>query len=304
MMKVRDFLRRYMGMLLCAAILLWSSAGQAAGPATGGERALLSKYHAIKGNLEKNQFGAPIYLQSTEADGSFRVDMYGIFNYPFDTVREALNSPANWCDITLLHINNKACTYKTTDYTLLTLYSGRKHYQRPSDAYPLKLKYRIVTQQPEYLDLLLDAKEGPFRTKDHRISLQAAPLDASRTFVHFGFSYSNSSMTRVAINGYFATAGQGKVGFSTVNQNGKWVYVDGVRGAVERNTVRYYLALQSYMDTLRYPESQRFEQRINRWYDLTAKYPRQLKELEKSEYLSNKRQERKNQIALQKKEGR
>jgi hypothetical protein len=302
MMKVRHYFGRYMGMLLCAAILLCSSAGQAA-PATGGERELLSKYPAIKANLEKNQFGAPIYLQSTEADGSLRVDMYGIFNHPFDAVREALSSPANWCDITLLHINNKACTYKTTDYTLLTLYSGRKHYQRPSDAYPLKLKYRIVSQQPTYLDLLLNADEGPFRTKNHRITLQAAPLDATRTFVHFGFSYAHSSMTRVAINGYFSTLGQGKVGFSTVKQKGRYVYVDGVRGAVERNTVRYYLALQSYMDTLRYPESQRFEQRINRWYDLTAKYPRQLKELEKGEYLSNKRQERKNQIALQKKEG-
>jgi len=304
MMKVRHYFGRYMGMLLCAVILACSSAGQAA-PATGGERELLSKYPAIKANLEKNQFGAPIYLQSTEADGSLRVDMYGIFNHPFVAVSEALSSPANWCDITFLHINNKACTYKTTDFSLLTLYSGRKHYQRPSDAYPLKLKYRIVSQQSRYLDVLLDADEGPFRTKNHRITLQAAPLDATRTFVHFSFSYAHGSMTRAAINGYFATVGQGKVGFSVVpGKGGRFVYVDGVRGAVERNTVRYYLALQSYLDTLRYPEPQRFERRINRWYDLTAKYPRQLKELEKGEYLSNKRQERKNQIALQKKEGR
>jgi len=307
MIEIRQFLLvRCIGVIVSAAVLFWCGTGQAAEPVTSGDPALIAKYHSIRGSLEKNQFGAPIYLESVESEGSLRVDMYGIFEHPFDAVKEALTAPASWCDITLLHINIKACTYKkAADQWLLTLYSGRKFYQPPADAYPLKLNFRILSQRPDYLDMALAANEGPLRTRDHRIRLQAAPLDRGRTLIHFSYAYSSGAVARMAIKGYFSTLGRDKVGFTiTSRQGGKPVYIGGVRGAVERNTVRYYLALQTYMDTVRYPEAQRFESRISRWYDLTARYPRQLKETEKSEYLANKRVERKNQILLQKRQGR
>jgi len=267
-----------------------------------GGKALLAKYPVISGKLQKNQFAAPIYLESFESRGSQQVDMYGIFNYPFDAVRGALQAPANWCDITTLHINIKACTAKrVADHWLLTIYSGRKYYQTPSEAYPLKLLYRIAAQQPDYLDLTLSAAEGPLSTKDHRIRLEAVPLDRDRTFVHFSYAYSHGALANLAIKTYFATLARDKIGFSTVaGQGGTTVFIGGVRGAVERNTVRYYLALQTYMDTLRFPEGQRFEQRLTRWYDLTARYPRQLKEVERNDYFVNKRREHQNQLALQK----
>ena len=272
-----------------------------------GGKALLSKYPAMSAKLQKNQFAAPIYLESFESRGTQQVDMYGIFNYPFDTVRGALQSPANWCDITSLHINIKACTVKrSADHWLLTIYSGRKYYQPPSDAYPLKLIYRVAAQQPDYLDITLAAGEGPLGTKDHRIRLEAVPLDRERTFVHFSYAYTHGALANLAIKTYFATLARDKLGFSTIaGQSGAPVaFIGGVRGAVERNTVRYYLALETYMDTLKFPEGQRFEQRLIRWYDLTARYPRQLKEVEKSEYLANKRREHLNQIALQNKEAK
>jgi hypothetical protein len=310
MMHIRQFLLvRFCLFVLPAVAVFWCSFGEAAEALTsslpGGERALLAKYPAMKARLEKNQFDAPVYLESAEAKGSLRVDMYGIFNQPFDAVRDALQSPANWCDITSLHINIKGCTSgKTSNQSLLTLYSGRKYYQTPADAYPLKLKFRIVSQQPAYLDVALAADEGPLRTKDHRIRLEAAPLDKGRTFIHFSYTYSHGAVARLAIKTYFATLARDKVGFSIVGKGAKPVYIDGVRGAIERNTVRYYLALETYMDTLKYPENQRFEQRIGRWYDLTARYPRQLKEMEKPEYIDTKRREHGNQLLLQRKEGR
>jgi hypothetical protein len=297
---------RCTAVFLWVLLVFWCGVGQAAEPLAGGERALLARYPTIRGKLEKNQFGAPIYLESAEAEGSLRVDMYGIFNQSFEAVRDALQSPANWCDITSLHINIKACTSrKTADQWLLTLYSGRKYYQPPADAYPLKLKFRIVSQQPEYLDVALAADEGPLRTKEHRIRLEAAPLDKRLTLVHFSYTYSHGPVARMAIKTYFATLARDKVGFSIIiGKGGKPFYVDGVRGAIERNTVRYYLALETYMDALKYPEDQRFEQRIGRWYDLTARYPRQLKEMEKPEYIASKRREHYNQLMLQKKGGR
>jgi len=300
------FLTRCTAFLLSASVISWCGVGQAAEQPSSEGRSLLARYPAIKAKLEKNQFAAPIYLESAEAEGSLRVDMYGIFNHPFKAVNSTLQSPASWCDITSLHINIKACTSRNVaDQWLLTLYSGRKSYQPPADAYPLKLKYRVLSEKPDYLELALAAEEGPLRTKDHRIRLQAAPLDKERTFVHFSYTYSYGSVARMAIKSYFNTLARDKVGFSIVRgKDGKPYYIDGVRGAVERNTVRYYLALQTHIDTLKAPKASRFEQRISRWYDLTAKYPRQLKEMEKPEYLSSKRREQRNQILLQKREGR
>jgi hypothetical protein len=290
-------------LLVSALVLLCCGTVRGAPPPTADEEALLAKEQAISAKLKNNQFNAPIYLESSESHGSLRVDMYGIFNYRFEKVKDALDTPAEWCDITPLHINIKACTYKKQgDQSIVTLYSGRKFYQPPKDAYPLKLTFRDSVMRPDYFDINLTAEEGPLSTKDHRIRVQAVPLDRSRTFLHFSYTYSTGTMGRMAIRSYFSTIGRDKVGFSVVRKGNKSQYVDGVRGAIERNTVRYYLALETYLDALKYPEGERFEQRLSRWYDLTAKY-KQLKENEKNEYLADKRKEHVNQVVLQSKEG-
>ena len=286
-------------------VVTLSPVGSAAAGDTlsSGGKVLLAQYPGISASLLKNQFAAPIHLESFETGGFQQVDMYGIFNYPFNSVKDALQSPANWCDITTLHINIKACTARrSADRWFLTIYSGRKNYQTPAEAYPLKLLFRVASLQPDYLDLALTAPEGPLGTKDHRIRFEAAPLDQGRTFVHFSYAYRHGALANLAIKTYFATIARDKIGFSSyAGTNGNQHLIGGVRGAVERNTVRYYLALQTYLDTLKYPEGQRFEQRLSRWFDLTARYPRQLEELDKSEYLINKRREHLNQMSLQSK---
>jgi hypothetical protein len=279
---------------------------QAAEPLSSGGLALLARYPTIKARLEKNQFGIPLYVESKEEYSSLHVDVYGIFEYPFDAVVEALHTPNNWCNITSQLINIKACTFsKMSDQQLLTLYCGRKYYQPPKDAYELNFIFRIVARQQEYLDIALTAKNGPLLTRDHRVRTEAAPLDTGRTFIHFSYDYSYGVLARAAIKSYFATIGRNKKGFSVIatDKKGGPVYVGGVRGSVERNAVRYYLAIQTYMDTLAVPRDQRFEKRISRWYDLTARFPQQLYELDKGEYLANKRREHKNQLMLQKEAG-
>jgi hypothetical protein len=304
-MTVKKLMYRFA--LLAALLLFLGSAGAGWGAElqVDSQQALLAKYPPIAGKLQNSPFGAPIYLQSAETDGSSRVDMYGILNRPFNAVKTALQSPPNWCDITSLHINIKACTFrKKGELWQLTLYSGRKFYQPPSDGYPLKLKFRTVAQRPQFLDVALSADEGPLHTRDHRMTLQATPLDAGRTFIHFSYSYRYGAMARMAMRSYLSTLGREKVGFSTVaGKDGKPYYIDGERGAIERNAVRYYLAVESYIDSLNYPAAGGFEHRLNEWYDLTAKYPRQLKEDEKGEYLAMKKKEHVNQVNLQRKEG-
>ena len=80
---------------------------------------------------------------------------------------------------------------------------------------------------------------------------------------------------------YLATAGASKVGFTA----------NGVRGTVERNAMRYYLAIDSYLDTMSLPADQRVEQRLQQWFSATERYPRQLHEMDRSTYVMMKRQE-------------
>jgi hypothetical protein len=272
-------------------------------PLSSDGKALLAKYPAIKTDLEKNQFGIPLYLESKEEESYLHVDLYGILDYPFDGVRDALQSPGNWCDINFLIMNIKACTFsKVSGQWLLTLYSGRKRYQPPKDAYKLGFSFRVAALQQDYLDIALTAKNGPLLTRDHRIRFEAARLDKTRTFIHFSYDYSYGALARTAMKTYYKTMARDKKGFSVVDtdKNGDPVYLGGVRGSEERNAVRYYFAIQAYMDSLKIPADQRFEKQISRWYDLTARFPRQLYEMDKGEYLANKRREHNNQLMFQK----
>ncbi len=68
---------------------------------------------------------------------------------------------------------------------------------------------------------------------------------------------------------------------------------------IERNAVRYHLAVKAYLDTLGVSEPQRFERRLEHWFELTSGYRTQLFEMERDEYLRCKRQEGANQLRLQ-----
>jgi len=299
-------LTRFLLCLLAAAILFAAESAGAAGKSLRGEADLLATYQRNRAGLEKSSFGLPLFLESFERDDKVHVDVYGIFMYPFGSVVDVLRIPANWCDIVPLHLNVKACTYqKLPDSWLLTFYIGRKGYQPPEDTRQVMFQYRVVDQLQGYLNVMLTADAGPFGTKDHRMRFEALPLDAGRTFVHVSYEYRDSVALRFAGKAYFATLARGKVGFTVTgkDENGKPVYISGPRGAIERNAVRYYFAIQAFMDTLCYPEKSRFNQRISVWYDLTSRYRKQLFELEKQDYLAFKTKERNNQLLLQRKIG-
>jgi len=288
--------------IVAAAILFSAATASAAGTPRHGRDLLLDTYHRNKAKLETSSFGLPLYLVSSEKDDRVHVDVYGTFDYPFDRVASMLKVRANGCDIVALHLNVKACTYREQPGDrLLTFYIGRKVYQPPEDTRQVNYDYRIVSQQPGYLDIILSAETGPFGTKDHRMRFEALPLDGEKTFVHVSYEYSDSVALRLAAKAYFATLGRGKVGFTVTGKdgNGKDIYIGGPRGSIERNAVRYYFAIQTFMNTLHYPEERRFNMRINEWYDLTSRYRNQLYELDKKDYLSFKTKEHKNQLTLQ-----
>ena len=304
MSKIKNLLILFL-FLAITPILFWtvpSPAAQELRPLRRGDEVLLDTYHRIGSKLEKNSFGVPLFLESFESDDRVHADVYGTFDHSFSSVLTMLKVPANWCDIVSLHPNVKVCTYREQPGSwLLTFYLGRKTYQRPEDTRQVIYHYRNVEQRQGYLDISLSADEGPFGTRDHRMRFEALPLDGGRTFVHVSYAYSDSAALRLAEKVYFATLGWGKVGFTVTgtDNNGKPVYIGGPRGALERSAVRYYFAIQSFMDTLNYPEESRFSMRISKWYDLTARYRRQLFDLDKKDFLLYKTAENKNRVTLQ-----
>jgi hypothetical protein len=289
-------------LIVAVAIHVPSGSASAAANPPQGEAVLLDTYHKNAARLEKSSFGLPLFLDSSERDDRVHVDVYGIFDYSFSSVANVLKVPANWCDIVSLHPNVKACTYSGQPGNgLLTFYIGKKEYQPPEDTRPVVYRYRNVVQQKGYLDIILSADEGPFGTKDHTMRFEALPLKEGKTFIHVSYEYSDSIALRLAGKAYFATLGRSKVGFTVTGTDGndKPVYIGGPRGAVERNAVRYYFAIQSFMNTLHSPEQSLLSMRTSKWFDLTTRYKQQLSDLNRKDYLAFKTTEHKNQVILQ-----
>lgn len=60
---------------------------------------------------------------------------------------------------------------------------------------------------------------------------------------------------------------------------------------VERNTMRYYLAIDSYVNSLSVPVEGRVDKRLEDWFTASERYPLQLHELSSNAYLVMKQGE-------------
>jgi hypothetical protein len=255
---------------------------------------------ALQGQVS-SVFGAPIFVSSNRQGNRLSAEAYGIVEHSFTEVASGLSSPANWCQFVPLTFNVKACTYSSQgNQPELTFYAGRKFYEAPDDAYQLHYRYQLTSQRHDYVQIVLSAAEGPLGTSDYRIELDAMPA-GDGTFVRILSSYRSSFVSRLATDAYLATLGRDKVGFSVVGstKTGEPIYVGGVKGVIERNAMRYYLALMAFLDTSNLSPCERFEARIRSWFDLSEAHAMQLHELEQEEYLVSKRRERHNQVKLQ-----
>ncbi len=280
---------------LALAVLATPWPGDLRAEATDGNAASLrEKYEALRDRLEHNQFQAPIYIESSEPANRLEGDLYGVVEQPFAAARRALNGTAQWCNILILHLNVKEC--RTTAHgpaAMLILFLGTKHDQPVESASRLDYVYRVVADRADYLQLSLTAPSGPFGTRDYRIGMEATPIGSDVTFVHLTYSYAYGTMAKIALESYLHTIGRAKVGFTVVgtDADGRPVHVGGVRGVVERNALRYYLAVVAYLHALSAPPQEQLERRLRQWFALTERYPLQLHEIDEPEYLDMKRRE-------------
>lgn len=263
---------------------------------------LRETYNEIENTLFDNKYDAPIHIESEKLKNMMYGDVYGIIYQPYKTVSKNLSSHINWCKIMPQHLNIKACTYQYVDKQCrLTFYSGRKLYEKADDVYRLKYQFKVTTLNDDYFNATLNSEEGPLDTTDYIINIEAIPLSDSATFIHLSYEYSFGIWTRIAMTTYFTTIGRNKVGFTIVGEdkNQKPIYIKGIRGVIERNSMRYYYAIKSYLDTKNIPIETRFIKKISSWFDLTQRHHTQLYEMDKNDYLEYKKMERLDQIRLQ-----
>ncbi len=252
---------------------------------------LRAKQAALHDKFARNQFGRPLVLESTESSDGLRGDVYTIVDHPFATVEPALQSIDHWCDILILHLNVKQCKANPAS-KVIDLRVGRKFDQPIDDTYELAFKYRLVASSADYLQVLLTADEGPLSTRDYRIQVEAIPVDDQKSVIHMSYAYGYGMTARMATQTYLMTIGRDKVGFTVSGEkDGKPVYIGGVLGLLERNTMRYYLAIDAYLNALSLPPGDQAEKRIHEWYASTERYARQLHEMEQADYLDMKRKE-------------
>lgn len=214
---------------------------------------LRSQYRTLSEQPNNAQFKKPLYLDSQETDKSVAGDIHALIDHSFASVAGTLSKTENWCDIFILHLNTKYCRAVPGEADpVIKVYIGRKSEQPLEDASQVNFKYTLVEKTADYLQVKLHADAGPLGTSDYRIVIEAAALDDKRTIVHLAYSYSFGLMGRLAMNSYLGTAGRDKVGFTVTGkqEDGQPIYVKGIRGVVERNTMRYYLALEVFFDAL------------------------------------------------------
>jgi hypothetical protein len=278
--------------------LLAAGTGLALGeaPEAGSAASLRAKHDELRDKLERNPFGRPLHLVSREGRNELKGDVYGIVEHPFSRVDAGMREASSWCEVLILPFNTKHChAARGEGITALALRVGRKADQAPEQAYPLEFRYGVASRTPDYLRIVLKSDSGPIGTRDYQIAFEATPLDEKRTFIHLAYSYGFGAMSRLAMQTYLGTLGANKVGFTVTGRDaqGRPTYVGGMLGATERNTMRYFLAIDAYLASLAAPAGAQVDKRLNDWFAATEKYPRQLHEMDRGEYLAMKQKETK-----------
>ncbi|TJY61177.1 hypothetical protein E4T66_10265 [Sinimarinibacterium sp. CAU 1509] len=256
--------------------------------------ALTARHNTLRDALAQNAFQRPLYLESNETQDQLKGDIYVQIAQSYGVAGPAMRDIGHWCDLLILHLNVKDCFASTPGQPAsLNLNVGRKFDQPLEDTYPFDFLYRVLKSEPDYLQVELTAEDGPIGTYRYRMVLEIVALDSGHSFLHLSYAYRFGLAARMAMRGYLATIGREKRGFSIVGHDtgSGTVYIGGTRGVIERNTMRYFIAIEAYLGALSTPEPQRLEKRLNDWYAGIERYSTQLHELERDQYLSMKRKE-------------
>ena len=240
--------------------------------ADAGSAAALQATHArLRPALDHSPFGKPLMLVSSQNNNRVEGNIDAVLDQPFERVRGGLGTINSWCDLLILHPNVTNC--RLNGGNELTIYLGKSETA-------VSFTYEAVAASADYVHVRLHAERGPAGTSDYRVVVEAAPLDPQHTLLRLEYSHAYGLQARIAMRAYLSTFGRGKVGFTVVDRApaGSAVYIGDVRGTLERNAMRYFICVETYVASLAEPPAQQLEHRLRAWYAYTQRYPLQLRE--------------------------
>ncbi|MCC5859306.1 MAG: hypothetical protein JJT90_14195 [Ectothiorhodospiraceae bacterium] len=289
---------------LLASLLMMAAPGHST-PAGADDTALHPDIRTEAGQREilerirQSPFPEPIVLRSAEESDAIHGDIHGIVQEPLERLAGYLRQTTHWCGMLFLHLNVKTCLQAgDAGEGEIGLYLGRRYYQEPDEADLVRFRLEVIKDDENLSAVDLRSDRGTLGAQDIRIQVQVVPLDDERSLAHMRYSVGLGWFARTSLRLYLRTIGRDRIGFTVIgtDQAGDPVHVNGLRGVIERNTVRFYLAMQAFTE---YPEADQLQARLERWFELTDQYPEQLRELDRETYLDQKRREYENQTALQ-----
>lgn len=261
-------------------------------PAAGSAAALQARHAELQPQLQRSVFGEPLVLSSRDRSGRVEGDVYAEVPHPHAAFTEVFRSAAGVCELLFLHLNVRGCT-PSRDGTRLTLLVGPKRAGLLQSDYRIVYSLRSEVADATHLRVSLGASEGPLGTHDYRMVFESVPIDDGHSFVHFGYAYGYGTLAKLAMDAYLATAGRDKIGFTveSLRADGRPRYLRGERAAVERNVMRYYLALMAHRAVTTGSPAEQMQARLRAWFALTERHAAQLHEYDLDEYLHEKRRD-------------
>lgn len=282
------------GALAQSAALPGLSAASAAPAPASAAKLLRIEFERVRQLAVPDGFDRPLYLQSTETADHLQGDVYTLIDQPYAQVRPALVQAGPWCGILLLHLNMQYCRATgAVGHEVLDAGLGRKFDQPLTELYWLRFDLAVQRSGDDYLQVLLQSAQGPLGTHDYRIAVEALPWSEQQTLLHLRYGYSFGRAAGWAMQAYLSTLGRGKLGFSKIGEqpDGKAIRVGGLRGVLERNTLRYQLAIEAYLGSRALPPEARLAQQLQDWFSATERYPQQLHEIDREAYVSMKQRQ-------------
>ena len=255
---------------------------------------LRAKATELREPLARSTFGRPLLLTAKEENRHLTSEAYAVLQNGYGGGQLPLADPAEWCEVLLLPFNTKHCEVEANAHgTTLTVYVGRKYSTPLDETFKLSFRYQVLARTPNYVHVMLTADQGPFGTSDYLLHFELTPLDEQHSFLHLTYDYSFGTGARMVMETYLATIGRNKVGFSSqgLDDSGKPVFVKGMRGVIERNTMRYYLAIEAYLAARPLPPERRTARMIEVYFDSLERFPQQLHEMDRGEYMAQKQKE-------------
>ena len=265
-----------------AGVLIFGllAAAGAAAAAPSGFVAPLQKAHTESSDaLKGSPFGKPLTISSTEGKGRLEGTVRAVVEQPYGEVRKTLAEPARWCELLLLIPNIASCSPEQGE---LKVGLVKRFDAKPASATPIRFTFKPQSSE-QGLRVALSADKGPVGTRDYEIELGAIPVDGGKTFLQLRYAYAYGASARFAAKAYLSTSGSSKVGFS---DGGK---IGGLRGALERNAMRYYLAIDAQLAAAAERDAgKRYAASLQHWLKAIEPYPQQLKEDDPKAYSAAK----------------